>query len=156
MSLYYFANSHVLDSFQWWKQLCFILLFEKIMLMNFIWKEFTERTLLFLTRRPKMMAGIFFIVSSGFWILFNCFFFFFKWWNCVRCVEILFATSVVRPRADVAYCIHAIARRLAKTRNWTVLVIVFFFFFLWFQCYFYDVKMKLNVILVVFCFVIKK
>ncbi|KAG5133661.1 hypothetical protein JHK82_024849 [Glycine max] len=34
--------------------------------------------------------------------------------------KILFATSVVRPRADVAYCIHAIARRLAKTRNWTV------------------------------------
>ncbi|KAL1106682.1 hypothetical protein V6Z11_D04G222400 [Gossypium hirsutum] len=25
-----------------------------------------------------------------------------------------------RPRADVAYCIHALSRRLAKTRNWTV------------------------------------
>ena len=34
--------------------------------------------------------------------------------------EILFATSAVRPRADVAYCIHALSRRLAKTRNWTV------------------------------------
>ncbi|XP_028767135.1 putative clathrin assembly protein At2g01600 [Neltuma alba] len=34
--------------------------------------------------------------------------------------KILFATSAVRPRADVAYCIHALARRLAKTRNWTV------------------------------------
>ncbi|KAK7407661.1 hypothetical protein VNO78_09658 [Psophocarpus tetragonolobus] len=34
--------------------------------------------------------------------------------------KIMFATSAVRPRADVAYCIHAIARRLAKTRNWTV------------------------------------
>lgn len=34
--------------------------------------------------------------------------------------KILFATSAVRPRADVAYCIHALSRRLAKTRNWTV------------------------------------
>lgn len=34
--------------------------------------------------------------------------------------KILIATSAVRPRADVAYCIHALARRLAKTRNWTV------------------------------------
>ncbi|XP_054810398.1 putative clathrin assembly protein At2g01600 isoform X1 [Prosopis cineraria] len=34
--------------------------------------------------------------------------------------KILFATSAIRPRADVAYCIHALARRLAKTRNWTV------------------------------------
>ncbi|MQL79676.1 hypothetical protein Taro_012110 [Colocasia esculenta] len=34
--------------------------------------------------------------------------------------KIFAATSAVRPRADVAYCIHALARRLAKTRNWTV------------------------------------
>ncbi|XWS63946.1 hypothetical protein CRYUN_Cryun06bG0145100 [Craigia yunnanensis] len=34
--------------------------------------------------------------------------------------KIFVATSVIRPRADVAYCIHALARRLAKTRNWTV------------------------------------
>ncbi|XP_044494301.1 putative clathrin assembly protein At2g01600 [Mangifera indica] len=34
--------------------------------------------------------------------------------------KILVATSAIRPRADVAYCIHALARRLAKTRNWTV------------------------------------
>ncbi|GAB2279974.1 hypothetical protein Dimus_014611 [Dionaea muscipula] len=34
--------------------------------------------------------------------------------------KIMIATSAVRPRADVAYCIHALARRLAKTRNWTV------------------------------------
>ncbi|KAL8142053.1 hypothetical protein V2J09_015085 [Rumex salicifolius] len=34
--------------------------------------------------------------------------------------KILIATSAVRPRADVAYCIHALARRLGKTRNWTV------------------------------------
>lgn len=34
--------------------------------------------------------------------------------------EILQATSAVRPRADVAYCIHALARRLAKTHNWAV------------------------------------
>ncbi|KAK6942017.1 AP180 N-terminal homology (ANTH) domain [Dillenia turbinata] len=34
--------------------------------------------------------------------------------------EIFSATSVSRPRADVAYCIHALARRLSKTRNWIV------------------------------------
>ncbi|XP_074295986.1 putative clathrin assembly protein At2g01600 [Silene latifolia] len=34
--------------------------------------------------------------------------------------KLLLATSAIRPRADVAYCIHALARRLAKTRNWTV------------------------------------
>ncbi|XP_057960438.1 putative clathrin assembly protein At2g01600 isoform X2 [Malania oleifera] len=34
--------------------------------------------------------------------------------------KILTATSAIRPRADVAYCIHALARRLAKTHNWTV------------------------------------
>ncbi|CAN1151572.1 Putative clathrin assembly protein At2g01600 [Linum perenne] len=34
--------------------------------------------------------------------------------------KILFATQAIRPRADVAYCIHALSRRLAKTHNWTV------------------------------------
>ncbi|KAG8366741.1 hypothetical protein BUALT_Bualt17G0110900 [Buddleja alternifolia] len=34
--------------------------------------------------------------------------------------KILVAASAVRPRSDVAYCIHALARRLAKTHNWTV------------------------------------
>ncbi|KAL8549653.1 hypothetical protein ACS0TY_008484 [Phlomoides rotata] len=34
--------------------------------------------------------------------------------------KILVATSAVRPRADVAYCIHALSRRLSKTHNWTV------------------------------------
>ncbi|KAL8224407.1 hypothetical protein R6Q57_019882 [Mikania cordata] len=34
--------------------------------------------------------------------------------------KILAYTSVIRPRADVQYCLHALARRLAKTRNWTV------------------------------------
>ncbi|KAH1064069.1 hypothetical protein J1N35_029056 [Gossypium stocksii] len=34
--------------------------------------------------------------------------------------KILLATSAIRPRADVAYCIHALSRRLAKTHNWTV------------------------------------
>uniref|UniRef100_A0A7N0VHH5 ENTH domain-containing protein n=1 Tax=Kalanchoe fedtschenkoi TaxID=63787 RepID=A0A7N0VHH5_KALFE len=29
-------------------------------------------------------------------------------------------SSASRPRADVAYCIHGLARRLAKTRNWAV------------------------------------
>lgn len=37
--------------------------------------------------------------------------------------EILVATSAIRPRADVAYCIHALARRLAKTHNWTVWIL---------------------------------
>ncbi|XAR63742.1 hypothetical protein NMG60_11023788 [Bertholletia excelsa] len=32
------------------------------------------------------------------------------------------ATSVIRPRADVAYCIHALSRRLAKTRSWIVAI----------------------------------
>ncbi|XP_010913847.2 putative clathrin assembly protein At5g57200 [Elaeis guineensis] len=34
--------------------------------------------------------------------------------------KIFAATSAVRPRADIAYCIYALARRLSKTRNWTV------------------------------------
>ncbi|CAA0817164.1 Putative clathrin assembly protein [Striga hermonthica] len=34
--------------------------------------------------------------------------------------KIMIATSSMRPRADVAYCIHALSRRLAKTHNWTV------------------------------------
>ncbi|XP_042423700.1 putative clathrin assembly protein At5g57200 isoform X1 [Zingiber officinale] len=38
-----------------------------------------------------------------------------------RHVRTIFAaTSVVRPRADVAYCIYALGRRLSKTRNWMV------------------------------------
>ncbi|CAH2077926.1 unnamed protein product [Thlaspi arvense] len=36
--------------------------------------------------------------------------------------KIFSATSVVRPRADVAYCIHALAKRLSKTRNWVVAI----------------------------------
>ncbi|GAV81473.1 ANTH domain-containing protein [Cephalotus follicularis] len=36
--------------------------------------------------------------------------------------KIFSATSVVRPRADVAYCIHALAKRLSKTRNWIVAI----------------------------------
>ncbi|KAK1400056.1 putative clathrin assembly protein [Heracleum sosnowskyi] len=28
--------------------------------------------------------------------------------------------SAIRPRADVSYCIHALARRLSRTRNWAV------------------------------------
>lgn len=54
-----------------------------------------------------------------------CFFLFF--WGFLKkimfvgfCAEILLSTSVLRPRADVAYCLHALARRLAKTHNWTV------------------------------------
>lgn len=33
---------------------------------------------------------------------------------------IFLAISAARPRADVAYCIHALARRLSKTHNWAV------------------------------------
>ncbi|KAG2302078.1 hypothetical protein Bca52824_030729 [Brassica carinata] len=36
--------------------------------------------------------------------------------------KIFAATAVTRARADVAYCIHALSRRLHKTRNWTVAV----------------------------------
>ncbi|KAF5456380.1 hypothetical protein F2P56_025870 [Juglans regia] len=36
--------------------------------------------------------------------------------------RIFSATSVACPRADVAYCIHALARRLAKTKNWIVAI----------------------------------
>ncbi|XP_076921681.1 putative clathrin assembly protein At2g01600 [Bidens hawaiensis] len=34
--------------------------------------------------------------------------------------KILAYSSAIRPRADVQYCLHALARRLEKTRNWTV------------------------------------
>ncbi|KAJ4901316.1 putative clathrin assembly protein [Raphanus sativus] len=34
--------------------------------------------------------------------------------------KIFVATAVTRARADVAYCIHSLSRRLHKTRNWTV------------------------------------
>ncbi|CAH9146398.1 unnamed protein product [Cuscuta epithymum] len=34
--------------------------------------------------------------------------------------KLMVYTSAMRPRADVAYCLHALARRLAKTHNWTV------------------------------------
>ncbi|EPS69599.1 hypothetical protein M569_05168, partial [Genlisea aurea] len=33
---------------------------------------------------------------------------------------ILLSVSSLRPRADVAYCIHALARRLSRTHNWAV------------------------------------
>ncbi|PIN10914.1 Clathrin assembly protein AP180 [Handroanthus impetiginosus] len=36
--------------------------------------------------------------------------------------RIFAAVSINRPRADVAYCIHALSRRLAKTRNWIVAI----------------------------------
>ena len=34
--------------------------------------------------------------------------------------EIAAASSIAGARADVAYCVHALARRLTKTRNWIV------------------------------------
>ncbi|PNT30324.1 hypothetical protein POPTR_006G075800v4 [Populus trichocarpa] len=36
--------------------------------------------------------------------------------------KIFSATSVIRPRADVAYCIHALCKRLAKTQDWIVAI----------------------------------
>lgn len=37
---------------------------------------------------------------------------------------IFMAISATRPRADVAYCIHALARRLSRTHNWAVLFLL--------------------------------
>ncbi|KAL6888440.1 hypothetical protein ACP4OV_009466 [Aristida adscensionis] len=34
--------------------------------------------------------------------------------------KIFYATSLHRPRADVSYCLYALSRRLAKTKNWIV------------------------------------
>ena len=39
---------------------------------------------------------------------------------CGMVAAIFLATSSSRPRADVAYCIHVLARRIAKTHTWTV------------------------------------
>ncbi|TKY54528.1 putative clathrin assembly protein [Spatholobus suberectus] len=36
--------------------------------------------------------------------------------------KIFYATSAHQPRADVAYCIHTLAKRLSKTRNWIVAI----------------------------------
>ncbi|XP_022889135.1 putative clathrin assembly protein At4g25940 [Olea europaea var. sylvestris] len=36
--------------------------------------------------------------------------------------KIFDAVSALRPRADVGYCIHALARRLSKTRTWAVAI----------------------------------
>ncbi|XP_054807481.1 putative clathrin assembly protein At5g57200 [Prosopis cineraria] len=36
--------------------------------------------------------------------------------------KIFYATSAHQPRADVAYCIHALSKRLFKTRSWIVAV----------------------------------
>jgi hypothetical protein len=39
---------------------------------------------------------------------------------CGVVAAIFLATSSSRPRADVTYCIHVLARRIAKTHTWTV------------------------------------
>ncbi|KAK7388140.1 hypothetical protein VNO78_22947 [Psophocarpus tetragonolobus] len=36
--------------------------------------------------------------------------------------KIFYATSAHQPRADVAYCIHILSKRLSKTRNWIVAI----------------------------------
>lgn len=40
--------------------------------------------------------------------------------SLINIPEIAVATSITCPRADVTYCIHALNRRLSKTRNWIV------------------------------------
>lgn len=61
--------------------------------------------------------------------------------------EILEAVSASRPRADVAYCIQSLAKRLAKTHSWTVcplitLVIFMFefcmFLYIVYRCYLFS------------------
>lgn len=47
---------------------------------------------------------------------------------CYLLSAILGAVSGSRPRADVVYCIDALARRLAKTRTWAVCFLVPFLF----------------------------
>ena len=42
--------------------------------------------------------------------------------NVLFCLAIFAADSATRPRADVAYCINALAKRLAKTHNWAVYI----------------------------------
>jgi hypothetical protein len=37
--------------------------------------------------------------------------------------EIAAASSIAGSRADVAYCVHALARRLTKTRSWIVSIL---------------------------------
>lgn len=55
----------------------------------------------------------FFMTIMSFWFDQSFFFVIFS-------TEIFSATSAVRPRADVAYCIHALAKRLSRTHNWVV------------------------------------
>lgn len=40
--------------------------------------------------------------------------------NAIFFAEIFSATSVMRQRVDVAYCIHALSKRLSKTESWIV------------------------------------
>jgi hypothetical protein len=40
--------------------------------------------------------------------------------------DIFYHLSAGRARADVAYCIRALGRRLSKTRNWAVCVLHIF------------------------------
>jgi hypothetical protein len=40
-------------------------------------------------------------------------------WSAVA-AAIFAATSSSRPLTDVSYCVHALAKRLSKTRNWVV------------------------------------
>jgi hypothetical protein len=71
---------------------------------------------------------------SGFVI----FFFFFI-------VEIFSATSVVRPRADVAYCIQTLSKRLSKTRNWIVMPLLLCIYSYFSQRFFFLVYILLLV-----------
>lgn len=80
-----------------------------------------------------MILSLYFLFK----MLYYCFSRYCRWrdlnhmhWCCVLyffLVEILLATTYARPRSDIAYCIHALSKRLTKTRNW---IVIFFLSFL--------------------------
>lgn len=61
------------------------------------------------------IMGILIVSSLLFWIPEIT-----KIWLFLNISGIIVATSITCPRADVAYCIHALSKRLSKTRNWIV------------------------------------
>ncbi|KAF5742895.1 putative clathrin assembly protein [Tripterygium wilfordii] len=62
--------------------------------------------------------------------------------------KIFSATSVVRPRADVAYCIHSLAKRLSKNKDWINAFSPFMFlFFPSISCYLAFVALKILIVI---------
>lgn len=90
-----------------------------------LWKQ----RIMWSVPRKRSMCEVRFLTHWSMLCLFSCFWIYFslfvaRWiWfgSLVLCAVIFLATSASRPRADVAYCIHALARRIAKTHNWTVM-----------------------------------